>query len=73
MLDKFYGPHLVNKYFNKRSLIEIIGKLKDYKKDPKTRRKYNNLMTIIIIGLRKLDGDITNMSEDEVGNRGLNI
>ena len=29
-------------------------------------------MTILIIGLRELDGDIRNMSEDEVENRRLN-
>ena len=33
-LDKFYGPNLINKYFLKNSLIKIIDKLKDYRKDP---------------------------------------
>ena len=72
MLDKFYGPDLINKYFNIKSLMEIINTLKDYRKDPKTRQKYNNLMTILIIGLKKLEKDIRNTSEDEVENRRLN-
>ena len=72
MLDKFYGSDLINKYFNKKSLIEIINTLKDYRKDPKTRQKYNNLTTHLIIGLRKLDRDIRKMSQDEVENRRLN-
>ena len=57
-LDKFYGPDLIDKYFNKKSLTEIINTLKDYKKDPKTRQNYINLMAALIIGLRKLDEDI---------------
>ena len=72
MLDRFYCSDLINKYVNKKSLIEIINTLKGYRKDPKTRQKYNNLMTTLIIGLRKLDGDVRNMSEDEVENRRLN-
>ena len=72
MLDKFYGPDLIDKYFNKKSLIEIINTLKDHRKDPKTSQKYNNLMITLIITLRKLDGDIKNISEDEVENRRLN-
>ena len=71
MLEKFYGPDLINKYFNKKSLIEILNKLKDYRKDPKTFQKYNNLMVHLIIGLRKLEKDIRNMSEDEVENKRL--
>ena len=27
MLDKFYGPDLIDKYFNKKSLIEVINTL----------------------------------------------
>ena len=71
MLEKFYGPDLINKYFNKKSLIEILNKLKDYRKDPKTFQKYKNLMVHLIIGLRKLEKDIRNMSEDEVENKRL--
>ena len=71
MLDKFYGPNLINKYFNKKSLIEIINTLKDYRKNPKTFQKYTNLMVHLIIGLKKFNSDIRNMSEDEVENRRL--
>ena len=71
-LDKFYGPDLINEYFDKKYLIEIINTLKDYRKDRKTFQKYNNLMVHLIIGLRKLDRDIKNMSEDDVENRRLN-
>ena len=42
MLGKFYGPDLMSKYFKEESLIEIMNTLKDYRKDPKTRQKYNN-------------------------------
>ena len=63
---------IIDKYFNKKSLIEIINTLKDYRKDPNTRQKYINLMTHLIIGLGKLDTDIKNMSKDEVENRRLN-
>ena len=70
-LDKFYGSDLIDKYFNKKSLLEIINTLKHYRKDPKTRQKYNNLMTILIIRLRKLKEDIKNTSEDEVENKKL--
>ena len=31
-LDKFYGPDLISKYFNEKSLIEILNQLKNYKK-----------------------------------------
>ena len=66
MLYKFHGPDLIDKYFNKKSLIEIINTLKDYRKDPKTHQKYINLMTILFIGLNKLRKDMENMPEDEV-------
>ena len=66
MLNKFYGPDLISKYFKKKSLIEILNQLKDYrKKTPKTFQKYYNFMTHLIIGLRKLDREIRNMSEGE--------
>ena len=72
MLDKFYGPDLISKYFKEKSLIEILNQLKDYRKNPKTFQMYNNLMVHLIIGLRKLEKDIRNMSEDEVENKRLN-
>ena len=71
-LDEFYGPDLISKYFNRESLKEIINALRDYRKDPETLQKYNNLMVLLIIRLRKLDSDIKNMSKDEVENRRLN-
>ena len=71
-LDKFYGPDLINKYFNKKSLVEIINTLKDYIKDPKTRQKYINFMVHLTIGLSKLENDIRNMSEDKLENERLN-
>ena len=70
-LDKFYGSDLISNYFKEKSLREIINKLKDYRKKPETNQKYNNLMAHLIIGLRRLDGDIKNMSEDEVENKRL--
>ena len=69
MPDKFYGPDLISKYFKEKSLIEILNQLKSYRKNPKTFQEYNNLMTHLIIGLRKLDRDIKNTSEDEVKNK----
>ena len=71
MLEKFYGPDLINKYFIKKSLVEIINTLKNYGKIPKTCQEYIYLIVHLIIGLRKLDSDIGNMSEDEVKNKRL--
>ena len=72
MLDKFYGPDLINKCFKEKSLIEILNQLKDCRKNPKTFQKYNNLMTHLIFGLKKKkEKDIRNMSEDEAENRRL--
>ena len=72
MLDNFFGPDLVSKFFFEKSLIEILNKLKDYRKNTKTFQKYNNLMTHLIFGLKKLKKDLRNMFEDEVQNRRLN-
>ena len=72
MLDKFYGPDLICKYFKEKSLIEILNQLKDYRKNPRTFQKYNNLMVYLIIVLRKLEKDIRNMPEDEVEKKRLN-
>ena len=72
MLDKFYGRYLVSKFFKEKSLIEILNKLKDYRKNTKTFQKYNNLMTHLVFGLEKLEKDIRNMFEDELQNRRLN-
>ena len=33
--------------------METINKLKDYKKDPKTKQKYTDLMASLISGIRK--------------------
>ena len=68
-LDKFYGSDLINKYFKNNSLREIINKLKDYRKNPKTQNKYHMFMINLVFGLNKLDNDIRNMSEDEVRNK----
>ena len=70
-LDKFYGSDLINKYFENKSLTEIINQLKNYRKNPETRQDYNSLMVHLIIGLRELDSDITNMSKNEVKNKRL--
>ena len=72
MLGKFYGSDLINKCFKGKSLIEILNQLKDYRRNPKTFQKYNNLMTHLIFGLKKKEKDIRNMSEDEAENRRLN-
>ena len=72
MLDKFFGPDLISKYFKEKSLIEILNQLKEYRNNCKTFQKYNNLMTHLIFGLRKLNRDRRNMSEYEVENRRLN-
>ena len=45
--------------------------MEDYRKNPKTLQKYNDLMVHLIIGLRKLENDIRNMSEDEGENKRL--
>ena len=42
--------------------MEIINTLKDYRKDSKTHQKYNNLMDILTIGLKKIEKDVRNMS-----------
>ena len=72
MLDKYYDSDLISKYFKEKSLIEILNQLKDYRKTPKIFQKYNNLITHLIFGLKKLEKDIRNMFEDEVENRRLN-
>ena len=41
-----------------KSLTEIINKLKDYERDPKNLRVYNNLITHLNIGLERLENDI---------------
>ena len=71
MLDKFDGLDLTSKYLKEKSLIEIINTLKDFRKDPKKLQKYNNLIITLIIGLRNLNSDVKNMSEDEVENKRL--
>ena len=53
MLDKFYGPDLISKYFKEESLTEILNQLGNYRKNPKTFQKYNNLMAHLIFGLKK--------------------
>ena len=55
MLDKFYDLDLINKYFLKKSLTEVLKQLKNYREKPETFQKYNNLMTHLIIGLTKLE------------------
>ena len=72
LLGKFYVSDLISKYFKEKSLIEFLNQLKDYRKNSKTFQRYNNLMVHLIIGLRKLEKDIRNMSEDEVENKILN-
>ena len=65
-LDKFYGCDLIYKYFLKNSLIKIMKKLKDYKKNPKKFRMCNTLITRLNTGLKRLENDTKNMSEDKV-------
>ena len=72
MLGKFYVSDLISKYLKKKPLIEFLNQLKDYRKNSKKFQRYNNLMVHLIIGLRKLEKDIRNMSEDEVENKILN-
>ena len=71
-LDKFYAPNLINKYFFEYYLIRIIGKLKDYKKNPKTLQMHNGLIIHLTIGLKRLENDIKNMSQNEIENKRLN-
>ena len=70
-LDKFYGRDLIYEYFLENSLIKIIKKLKDYKKNPKKLQMCNNLITRLNIGLKRLENDINNMSQNEVENKVL--
>ena len=70
-LDKIYAP-LIKRYFMENPLIKIMKKLKDYKKNLEKLHVYNNLITGLNIGLKRLENDMKNMSEDEVENRGLN-
>ena len=65
-LDKFYSRDLIYKYFLENSLIKIMNKLKDYKKNPEKLQMYNTLITRLNTGLKRLENDIKNMSEDEV-------
>ena len=65
-LDEIYGPDLINKYLIQSSLIKIMKKLKDYKKNPEKLQMYNNLITRLNIGLERLGNDIKNMSENDV-------
>ena len=48
-----------------------MKKLKDYKKNPEKFQMYNTLITRLNIGLKRLENDINNMSEDEVENKKL--
>ena len=68
-LDKFHGRYLIYKYFLENTLIKIIKKLKDYKKNPEKLQTYNDLIPRLNIGLKRLENDINNMSEDEVENK----
>ena len=70
-LDKFYGPRLINKYFRRNSLKKILNQLKKYKNDPKALNKYNNIVSNLIVGLKKLQKDINDMPKDEVENKKL--
>ena len=65
-LGKCYGPDLISNYFKENSLREVLNQLKNYRKKPGTFQKYNNLITYLIIRLRKVKKDTQNMSEDEI-------
>ena len=70
-LDKFYGRDLIYKYFFENYLTKIINKLKNYRNNPEAFRRYNNFMVRLVIGLKRLENDIKNMSENEVENKRL--
>ena len=70
-LDKFYGPCLINKYFKRNSLKKILNQLKEYKNDLKVLNKYNNIVSNLIVGLKKLEKDINYMPKDEAENTKL--
>ena len=70
-LDTFYERDLICKYFFENSLIKVMKKLKDYKKTPEKLQMYNNLITRLNIGLKRLVNDINNTSEDEVEDKKL--
>ena len=54
-----------------KSLTKIINKLKDYKKNPETRKRHNSLITRLNIGLERLENDTSNMYENDVNNQKL--
>ena len=70
-MDEIYDPDLIKYYFMEKSLTKIISKLKDYKKAPEKLQIYNGLITCLNIGLKRLESDINNMSENEVENKKL--
>ena len=49
-----------------------MDKLKNYRNNPKTFQIFNDFIDRLNIGLKRLENDIKNMSEDEVGNKTLN-
>ena len=49
-----------------------MDKLKNYRNNPKTFQIFNDFIDRLNIGLKRLENDIKNISEDEVGNKTLN-
>ena len=72
-LDTFYERDLICKYYFENSLIKVMKKLKDYKKNPEKLQMYNNLITRLNIGLKRLVNDINNTSEDEVEDKKIRL
>ena len=71
--DKILDHKLVDKYFHRNSLKEIVEQVKDFRCQNKTSAEYNNKMALLIAGLIRLENVIKNMPEDEVKNKGLDL
>ena len=69
-LDKIYVS-LTSRYFMEKSLIGIMNKLKNYKENPEKLQMYDNVMVRLNIGLKSIENDIKNMSEDKVEKKHL--